>query len=63
MVTNILIYLSVLSTLYVLRFFVEFLMKLFSEEPSIMKLTKIESVFLYLSVSYLITFIIIWPNV
>jgi len=63
MVTNILIYLSVLSTLYVLRFFVEFLMKLFSEEPSIMKLTKIEYVFLYLSVSYLITFIIIWPNV
>jgi hypothetical protein len=63
MVTNILIYLSVLSTLYVLRFCVEFLMKLFSEEPSIMKLTKIESVFLYLSVSYLITFIIIWPNV
>jgi hypothetical protein len=63
MLTNISIYLFVLSIIYLLRFCVEFLIKFFSEEPSTLKLTNTESVFLYLSISYLITFIIIWPNV
>jgi hypothetical protein len=63
MMTNVLIYFSVLSLIYLLRFIFEFLIKLFSEEPSVMKISKYDEVFLYLSISYLITFIIIWPNV
>ena len=49
----------VLSTIYVLRFCIEFLIKFFSEEPSILKLTKIESALFYLAVSYIITFLIV----
>jgi len=63
MMTNVLIYFSVLSLIYLLRFIFEFLIKLLSEEPSVMKISKYDEVFLYLSISYLITFIIIWPNV
>jgi len=63
MMTNVLIYFSILSLIYLLRFIFEFLIKLFSEEPSVMKISKYDEVFLYLSISYLITFIIIWPNV
>jgi hypothetical protein len=63
MMTNVLIYFSILSLIYLLRFIFEFLIKLLSEEPSVMKISKYDEVFLYLSISYLITFIIIWPNV
>lgn len=63
MMVNIIIFLMILSVLNLLRFIVEFLIKFFSEEPTIMKLSKIDTVLLYLSISYIITFIIRWPNV
>jgi hypothetical protein len=63
MMINIIIFLMILSSLNLLRFIVEFLIKFFSEEPTIMKLSKIDTVLLYLSISYIITFIIRWPNV
>ena len=58
-INNLLTFLMVLSTIFTLRFFVEFLLKLFSETPTVMKLSKVDSVLLYLSISYIITYIII----
>lgn len=52
-------FLMVLSTIYTLRFIIEFLMKLFAEEPTVMKLSNVEKTLLYLSLSYIITFIIV----
>jgi hypothetical protein len=63
MMVNILVFLLVLSLVYILRFVSEFIIKLFSDEPSIMRLSKVDKVFLYLTISYIITFIIRWPNV
>jgi hypothetical protein len=60
---NILVFLMVLSIVYLLRFVSEFVIKLFSDEPSIMQLSQVDKTFLYLSISYIITFIIRWPNV
>ncbi len=60
---NILVFLMVLSVVYLLRFVSEFVIKLFSDEPSIMQLSQVDKTFLYLSISYIITFIIRWPNV
>jgi hypothetical protein len=60
---NILVFLMVLSIVYLLRFVSEFVIKLFSDEPSIMQLSQVDKAFLYLSISYIITFIIRWPNV
>jgi hypothetical protein len=63
MMLNILVFLMVLSVVYLLRFVSEFVIKLFSDEPSIMQLSQVDKTFLYLSISYIITFIIRWPNV
>jgi hypothetical protein len=63
MMINILVFLMVLSIVYLLRFVSEFVIKLFSDEPSIMQLSQVDKAFLYLSISYIITFIIRWPNV
>jgi hypothetical protein len=63
MMLNILVFLMVLSIVYLLRFVSEFVIKLFSDEPSIMQLSQVDKAFLYLSISYIITFIIRWPNV
>jgi|LauGreDrversion4_2_1035121.scaffolds.fasta_scaffold05906_11 hypothetical protein len=63
MMLNILVFLMVLSIVYLLRFVSEFVIKLFSDEPSIMQLSQVDKTFLYLSISYIITFIIRWPNV
>ena len=58
MVNIIMIFLMVLSTIYTLRYVVEFLIKFFSDEPSVIKLNKVETVFVYIAVSYIITFLI-----
>jgi hypothetical protein len=63
MITNIVVFFAILSLVYTLRFVVEFIIKFFSEEPTLMKLSKVDTVFLYFAISYLITFIIRWPNV
>jgi len=58
MVNTIMIFLMVLSTIYVMRFCIEFFIKFFSDEPSVLKLTKVETIFVYIAVSYIITFLI-----
>ena len=59
MVNTIMIFLMVLSTIYMMRFCIEFFIKFFADEPSIIKLTKVETVFVYIAVSYIITFLIV----
>ena len=59
MINEIKVFLLVLSVVYTLRFILEFIIKLFQEEPVPMKLNKVNEVFLYLSLSYIITSIII----
>jgi hypothetical protein len=52
-------FLLVLSIINVLRFVVEFAFKLTQENPEPLEVTKTETVFLYLSLSYIITYFII----
>lgn len=53
------IFLFVLSLIYSLRYILEFGFKLTQEESEPMKLTKVEGVFLYFAVSYIITYFLI----
>jgi hypothetical protein len=59
MISEIKIFLLILSVVFTLRFIVEFIVKLYQEEPVPMKINKINEVFLYLSLSYIITSIIV----
>lgn len=52
-------FLLVLSIINVLRFVLEFAFKLIQENPEPLEVTKTETVFLYLSLSYIITYFII----
>ncbi len=52
-------FLLVLSIINVLRFVVEFAFKLIQENPEPLEVTKTETVFLYLSLSYIITYFLI----
>jgi len=63
MIVNIVIFFTVLSIVYLAKFLISFLVNFFSEEPKPMTLSKIDTVLIYLAVSYLITFIIRLPNV
>lgn len=59
MMYDIKIFLLILSIVYLTRYCVEFLLKFFSEaQPEPIKIDKIDRVFIYLSISYIITFII-----
>ena len=49
----------VLSIIYTLRFFLEFVIKLTQENPEQMKLTKVEDTLLLISLSFIITYILI----
>jgi hypothetical protein len=53
------IFLFVLSVVFTLRYVFEFVFKLFVAESTPMKLSKIEGVFLYFAVSFIITFFLI----
>jgi hypothetical protein len=57
MINSVLLFLFFLSIIYTLRFLGEFLFKMFQEEPSPMKISKINEIILYFAVSYIIT----WP--
>jgi hypothetical protein len=59
MISEIKIFLLILSVVFTLRFIVEFIVKLYQEEPVPMKINKTNEIFLYLSLSYIITSIII----
>lgn len=59
MITEIKLFLFVLSCVYTLRFIVEFIVKLFEENPSVLKVSKINQSLLYFTVSYIITYFLI----
>jgi len=59
MIKQIEIFLLVLSLVYLLRFAIEFLLKLRDENPKPIEIAKVNQVFIYLAISYVITFIIL----
>jgi hypothetical protein len=59
MIEQIKLFVFVLSFVYTLKFIFEFIIKLFQSEPVPMAVTKVNEVFLYLSISYIITYFII----
>ncbi len=59
MMEQIKLFFFVLSIIYTLRFFLEFVVKLTQENPERMKLSKIEDTLLLISLSFIITYILI----
>ena len=53
------LFLLVLSIVYLVRFIVEFVIRLTQENPDPMKMSKIEQVSQLLAISYIITYILI----
>ena len=53
------IFLLVLSIIYLLRYVISFLVKLSEEEPTPIKISDISKIFIYLSISYIITYFFI----
>lgn len=58
MIRHIEIYLLVLSSVYLFKFVIEFILKLKDENPKPIEISKINQIFIYLAISYVITFII-----
>ena len=52
-------FLFVLSILYLVKYFLELVVKLILPESTPIKISKIEGVFYYLAISYIITFLLI----
>jgi len=52
-------FLFILSIVYILRFVVEFVLKLMDNNPSVLKVSNTNQVFLYFAISYFITYFII----
>lgn len=59
MIEQIKLFFFVLSFVYTLKFVFEFVVKLFQTEPVPMKVSKVNETFLYLSISYIITYFLI----
>jgi hypothetical protein len=59
MMIQIKLFLLVLSIVYLVRFIVEFVIRLTQENPDPMKMSKIEQVSQLLAISYIITYILI----
>jgi len=59
MIEQIKLFLFILSIVFSLRFVVEFVLKLFQEEPVPMKVSKVDEVVLYFTISYIITYLIL----
>jgi hypothetical protein len=57
--TEIKLFLFVLSIVYVLRFIVEFVIKLTQENPDPLVMSKLEQTLQIISLSYIITYILI----
>lgn len=53
------LFVFVLSTLYILQFVVEFVVRLTEEDPKPLKLTKLEQISYLTSLSYIITYFLI----
>lgn len=59
MINEIKLFIFVLSVVFVLRFILQFAYELTRENPEQLKLKETEKVFLYVAVSYIITYILI----
>ncbi len=59
MINNIELYILILSTVFILRFVFEFIIKLFVTSAEPLSINKYEKIILYFVVSYIITYIII----
>jgi len=59
MMLEVKIFLLVLSIVYTLRFAIEFIFKLFEENPSVLVISKYNQIFLYFAISYIITYFFI----
>jgi hypothetical protein len=53
------LFVLVLSILYSITFTVDFVLKLVQENPEPMKISKLDGTFLYLAISYIITYFLI----
>ena len=52
-------FLFVLSTLYIVKYLLEVVIRLFQDDVDPIKITKVEGIFYYLAIAYIITFILI----
>jgi hypothetical protein len=52
-------FLLILSIVYVIRFIVEFVFKLVQDNPEPLEISKTETMFMYMAISYIITYILI----
>lgn len=52
------LFLFILSVIYLSKFVIEFIIKLFQENPEPMSLTKIEQIIQLVALSYIITYIL-----
>ena len=52
-------FLFVLSILYNVKYLIELIIRLFQSDVEPIKMTKVEGVFYYLTISYIITYLII----
>jgi hypothetical protein len=59
MIKNIELYLFILSIVYLGKYIIELALRLRQDNPKEMKLSKIQEISIYLSLSYLITYILI----
>jgi len=59
MINNIELYILILSTVFILRFLFEFIIKLLVTSAEPLSINKYEKIILYFAVSYIITYIII----
>jgi hypothetical protein len=59
MISKIELFLFVLSIVFILRFVLEFVIKLFITDAQPITITKYDKVFLYFAFSYIITYILI----
>ena len=57
--SDIKIFLFILSIIYTLRFVIEFVFKLFEDNPTVLVISKYNQVFLYFAISYIITYFFI----
>lgn len=53
------IFLLVLSIVFLLRYAIEFIVKLGEDEPTPMKMNDLSKILIYLSISYIITYMLI----
>lgn len=58
MLETVKVYLMVLSLVFILKFIFEFIIKFFQNEPAPIQINKYEVIFIYLTISYIITFLI-----